>query len=126
MNRESLECAVEIDHVQILRAFLGPAFRHRDRIFGIRRDLVGFPLPETNTSTAFQVDGGYDKDFAHDLNRNRNPLPNNRLRLEQDYDYDPYPDIHSPKFFNICRPTFWLFSGWNWTATTLSFQIADA
>ncbi len=27
------------------------------------------------------------------------------------------------KFDRICSPTFWLFSGWNCVATTLSFQM---
>src|SRR5437016_2383634 len=30
------------------------------------------------------------------------------------------------KFFSNCNPIFWLFSGWNCVAKTLSFQTADA
>ena len=30
------------------------------------------------------------------------------------------------KLARICRPTAWLFSGWNWQAKTLSCQTDDA
>src|SRR5690242_16372747 len=32
---------------------------------------------------------------------------------------------HAPKFLINRKPTDWLFSGWNWQATILSFQMVD-
>ena len=39
--------------------------------------------------------------------------------------FEDYAAI-STKFLSSWRPTFWLFSGWNWVAKTFSLQIAEA
>ena len=85
VDRAALEGTVEVDHVQALEAGFGEGARLGARIAVEGGRLGHVALDQANAGAVLEVDGG-----------------------KQDH------GAHSRKLAISLRPSFWLFSGWNW------------
>ena len=92
----ALERAVQIDHMQPVEAVVLEVARLRRRIGVEHRGLRHLALAQPHALPVFEVDG-------------------------REQDHGPlYHGFHFRKLAISARPSFWLFSGWNWLPAILS------
>ena len=100
--------------------------RHRERR-STRLDCLrcreGFKRDERDLM--YRIFSRLGRGFSRDLGSAATDYEQHCQQGQQDA-WSPIPHDQAPNVLIRCRPTAWLFSGWNWHATTLSFHTAEA